>query len=210
MIKVAVFEDKDDLRESLMALLETEEDIECVGGWENCSQVKKITDHYRPDVILMDIDMPEVNGLQGLQIVKEHYPNTTVIMLTVFEDDENVFNSLCMGANGYLLKRTPPAKIIEAIHEVLDGGAPMTSSIAKKVLTTFAQKNVPTNQEYNLTAREKDILASLVKGNSYKMIADEYKVSINTVRQHIRKVYEKLQVHSMNEAVAKAIHNKIV
>lgn len=210
MIKVALFEDIIDLREGLQALLDASEDITCCGAWENCDHVKRIIQQHQPDVVLMDIDMPGTNGLEGLRIIRELYPAMSVIMLTVFEDDENVFNSLCAGANGYMLKRTPPARIIEAIKEVNDGGAPMTSSIAKKVLESFKKNNVPLKNDYQLSDREKDILGSLVKGNSYKMISAELNISINTVREYIRRVYDKLHVHSMNEAVAKAINQKIV
>lgn len=211
MIKVALFEDMPDLREGLQAFLEASDEVSCCGAWENCDQVKKIVTHHQPDVVLMDIDMPGTNGMEGLKIIRELYPDMSVIMLTVFEDDENVFNSICAGANGYMLKRTPPARIIEAIKEVHDGGAPMTASIARKVLQAFAQTNAPRQTtEYNLTQREKDILGSLVKGNSYKMISADLGISINTVREYIRRIYDKLHVHSMNEAVAKAINNKIV
>jgi DNA-binding NarL/FixJ family response regulator len=211
MIKVALFEDKADLREGLQAFLESSDEVECVGAWENCDQVKKIVTHYLPDVVLMDIDMPGTDGMQGLKIIKELYPQMSVIMLTIFEDDENVFNSICAGANGYMLKRTPPDKIIEAIRDVHEGGAPMTASIARKVLQAFAQTSAaPKQNDYRLTDREKDILGSLVKGNSYKMISAELNISINTVREYIRRIYDKLHVHSMNEAVSKAINNKIV
>ncbi len=211
MIKVALFEDIADLREGLQAFLEASDEVECIGAWENCDQVKKIVTHHQPDVVLMDIDMPGTNGMEGLKIIRELYPDMSVIMLTVFEDDENVFNSICAGANGYMLKRTPPARIIEAIKEVYDGGAPMTASIARKVLQAFAQTNAPKQtNDYQLTQREKDILGSLVKGNSYKMISADLAISINTVREYIRRIYDKLHVHSMNEAVAKAINNKIV
>jgi DNA-binding NarL/FixJ family response regulator len=210
MIKVALFEDIADLREGLQAFLEASDEVSCVGAWENCDQVKKIVTHHQPDVVLMDIDMPSTNGMEGLKIIREVYPDMSVIMLTVFEDDENVFNSICAGANGYLLKRTPPDRIIEAIKDVYEGGAPMTSSIAKKVLQAFAVSNAPKQNDHNLTDREKDILGSLVRGNSYKMISVELNISINTVREYIRRIYDKLHVHSMNEAVAKAINNRIV
>ena len=131
-------------------------------------------------------------------------------MLTVFEDDKNVFDAVCFGATGYLLKKTPPEKIIEAIGDVFNGGAPMTASIARKVLQLFSRNAPKNNEATNLTPKEKDILASLVKGNSYKMIAQEQSISIDTVRSHIKKVYEKLHVHSMSEAVSKAIRQGIV
>lgn len=210
MIKVAVFEDNPILREQLMEFLNADEDLKVVGGWENCEQIEKIMQHYSPEVILMDIDMPVKNGLDGLKILSKSNPEIPVIMLTVFEDDKYVFESICLGAKGYLLKKSTPEKIIESIHDVLDGGSPMSSPIARKVIQAFSLiQNIPT-QDYNLTKREKEILQSLVNGNSYKMIGEELGISINTVRQYIRTIYEKLQVHSMNEAVSKAIKQRIV
>ncbi len=210
MIKVAVFEDNTLLSDSLMALLQSTDGIACVGSWPNCSQVAKVIGHHMPDVVLMDIDMPEVDGLEGLKTITENFPAVQVIMLTVFEDDVNVFNSICFGAKGYLLKKSSPERIISAIQETVEGGSPMSPGIARKVLQAFSLSQVPRNQDYQLTPRERDILGSLVAGNSYKLIAAGLHISINTVRQYIRKVYEKLQVHSMNEAVAKAIQEKIV
>lgn len=210
MIKVAVFEDRPELREGLAELLTSADEIKFCGAWENCDHVERLMQQYQPDVVLMDIEMPGVNGLQGLQLIKKTSPQINVVILTVFENSENLFNALCLGANGYLLKSTPPLKIIEAVKEVHAGGAPMTASIATKVLQSFASNPAKTQHDYALSPREKDILGSLVKGNSYKMIASELNISIDTVRTHIRKIYDKLHVHSMNEAVAKAIHNRIV
>ena len=210
MIKVAVFEDNYMLRDGITALLQSTQGDEHCGSWENGEQVAKIMAHYQPDVVLMDIDMPVVNGLESLKIITEKFPQIQVVMLTVFEDDSNVFNSICSGAKGYLLKKTAPDKIIEAIQDVMNGGSPMSAGIARKVLQSFALLQSPQNQDYALTAREQDILRSLVAGNSYKMIGASLDISINTVRQYIRRIYEKFQVHSMNEAVAKAIKEKIV
>ncbi|GAB3413884.1 response regulator [Niabella aquatica] len=210
MIKVALFEDNILLREQLEMFLNTAEGVQCVGGWENCLQVEKIMQFHQPDVVLMDIDMPEANGFYGLRAIIKNQPHVPVIMLTVFEDDQNVFESICLGAKGYMLKKSAPEKIVDAIKDVMDGGSPMSPFIARKVLENFsAIKNMP-NPDYHLTNREKDILRSLVSGNSYKMIGADLSISINTVRQYIRKVYEKLQVNSMNEAVAKAIKQKII
>lgn len=210
MIKVALFEDKPDLRESMGQMLEGEDDIQFCGAWENCDQVKRVVTIHQPHVVLMDIEMPGTNGLQGLVIIKELFPAINVLMLTVFEDDKNVFDAICSGATGYLLKKTSPEKIIEAIHDVYNGGAPMTASIARKVLQLFSKNTPKPNEATNLTPKEKEILSSLVKGNSYKMIANELFISIDTVRSHIKKVYEKLHVHSMSEAVSKAIKQGIV
>lgn len=208
-IKVVVFEDKPDLRESLVAILEEHENIECCGAWENCADAEQIAEVYHPDIVLMDIDMPVVNGLEGTKILSKKFPALPIIMLTVFDDDENIFNAICAGATGYLLKKSSPEKIIASIFDVLEGGAPMTSSIAKKVLNFFPKKPTqsPTDT-YHLTSRETDILNCLVKGQSYKLISAELGISIDTVRSHIKKIYDKLHVNSATEAVSKFLHSK--
>lgn len=210
MIKVALFEDNLALQQSLSQLLQEQSEFEFVGAWTNGSQVSKLMDHYRPNVVLMDIEMPVFNGLQSLQIINKEFKDIAVIMLTVFEDDTHLFQSICFGAKGYLLKNTPPQKIISAINEVQEGGSPMSPVIARKVLQAFSLTANIAQADYQLTPREKDILLSLVAGNSYKMIGASLNISINTVRQYIRRIYEKLQVHSMSEAVAKAIREHIV
>ncbi|NBL64353.1 response regulator [Flavobacterium sp. NST-5] len=211
MIKVAVFEDNIALREQLMLLLhQPQNKLTCVGGWENCLQVEKIIQHYQPDIVLMDIDMPEADGFVGLKYISQNKPKIPVIMLTVFEDDKNVFESICLGAKGYLLKKSSPEKIIESIHDTLNGGSSISPEIARKVMTAFASIKKMIKPDYKLTLREKAVLQSLVDGNSYKMIASELDISINTVRQFIRNIYDKLQVHSMNEAVSKAIKQNIL
>jgi len=210
MIKTVVFEDNEFLREELIMLLSNAKGIQCMGGWENCLQVEKIMDFYQPDVVLMDIDMPEADGIYGLKHIVKKKSGVSVIMLTVFEDDQHVFESICLGAKGYLLKKSIPEKIIDSIKEVVEGGSPMSPFIARKVLDSFSSLKNTATQDYNLTSREKDMLRCLVNGNSYKMAAAELDISINTVRQYIRKIYEKLQVHSMNEAVSKAIKQQIV
>lgn len=164
-----------------------------------------------PDVVLMDIDMPGMNGIEGVKQIRSVSKEIHIIMLTVFDDNQRVFESVCAGVTGYLLKRTPDEKIIEAIRDVQTGGAPMTSRIARQVLQLFSgQQHNETPIDYQLTRRETEALSWLVKGYSYKMIAENMEVSIDTVRAHIKKNYEKLRVHSMNEPVAKAIKQRIV
>ncbi len=203
-IKVMIYEDNDSLRESLSALINGTYDFQLAGAHFNCGNIKQEADETNPDVMLMDIEMPGTNGIEGLKQLKQHRPEIEVLMLNVFDDDDHIFECLRNGASGYILKRTPPAKILEAIQEVHNGGSPMSAFIARKVVQHFNQK---TN---NLTQREKELLAFLVKGLSYKMIAAEMKVTIHTVQQHIKHIYTKLQVHNMGEAVAKAIQNNIV
>ena len=209
-IRIVIYEDNSDLREGLSVLLRGTTGFELVGAFPNCENVDKEIGELMPEIVLMDIDMPIANGIQGLKIIKEKYPQVNVLMLTVFEDNEHIFDAICSGAVGYMLKRTPPAKLLEAILDATNGGAPMTSTIARKVLQMLPPQKRVIEPSHNLTDREREILNLLVKGNSYKMIADQCFISMDTVRSHIKKIYEKLHVHSQTEAVAKAIHNQIV
>jgi DNA-binding NarL/FixJ family response regulator len=209
-IKVVIYEDNDDLRESFSYFVKSTENFQLCGAFTNCDKVELQMKELKPDVVLMDIEMPGTNGLEGLQRLKKIYPEINVIMLTVFDDNERVFESICLGATGYLLKRTPPAKILESIADVYHGGAPMSATIARKILAMFPSGGMSKKEEYTLTKRETDILSHLVQGYSYKMIADKCFISLETVRTHIKSIYDKLHVHSMSEAVAKAIRQRIV
>lgn len=210
-IKVAVFDDNKPRRELLQLLLNSSDGLICTGAFEDCRNIVKKLCADIPDVILMDIDMPFVNGIEGLKEVRAHFPTVKVMMQTVFEDEERIFEAIVNGADGYLLKKTPPAKLLEAISEVMEGGAPMTPAIARQVLLLFnGQHRYTEKKDFNLSAREQEILAYLVKGLSYKMIADKCNISYPTVNSHISHIYEKLHVSSGTEAVAKALANKIV
>ncbi|MBL0317554.1 MAG: response regulator transcription factor [Flavobacteriales bacterium] len=213
MIRVLVYEDNPELRESLKQLIDGSEGMNCIAAFSDCVQAREEVMALQPDVVLMDIDMPRMNGIDGVKEIRSVRSETHIIMLTVFDDSQRVFDAICAGATGYLLKRTPDEKIIEAIRDVQTGGAPMTSRIARQVLELFSGQNHKESGntiDYQLTKRETETLSWLVKGYSYKMIAENMEVSIDTVRAHIKKIYEKLHVHSMNEAVAKAIKQKIV
>ena len=168
----------------------------------------------QPDLVLMDIEMPGINGVEAVKLLKKHFPKLTVIMQTVFDDDNKVFDAICNGASGYLLKDTPPARLMESIIEAYNGGAPMSPSIASKVLRLFQKHLAPSpdaaHEKYHLTNREKEILQGLVNGFSYKMIAEVYHISFDTVRTHVRNIYEKLHVASSSQAVAKAIKERLV
>lgn len=200
------------MREGLSTLVAFSKNLELAGSFINCSECDLHLKALQPDVVLMDIEMPETNGLEGIRKIRAVDNEVKIIVLTVFEDNQNVFDAICAGANGYLLKKSSPQQIIEAIYDVLKGGAPMTSSIANKVLKLLADSNLSVQQkeDHGLTRREKEILLSLVNGNSYKMIANEQDITIDTVKSHLKKIYQKLQVHSQTEAVAKAIKNRIV
>jgi DNA-binding NarL/FixJ family response regulator len=210
MIRVLIYEDNPQLREGLTMLIDGSDGFNVVASYKNCNNIIPELEAWKPDVILMDIDMPGVNGIEGLKKVREQNQDVKVLMLTVFDDNKNVFEALKNGANGYLLKKTPPAKLLEYIGDVASGGAPMTSSIATQVLKMFSEMPQQTNNEYNLSDREKQVLQLLVNGYSYKMIANDMFIAIDTVRSHIKKIYEKLQVNSKSEAVAKAFKDKLL
>lgn len=207
--RILIYEDNNDLRTSLSQLLAGSPGLELVGALGNCMQATTDVARLTPDVILMDIDMPGMTGIEGLRRIKAATPKVNVVMLTVFEDNDRVFEAICAGADGYLLKKTSPVKLLDAIGEVRQGGAPMTPAIARQVLRLFPRTRVPITladeSPANLSAREQEVLGLLVEGYSYKMIAADLGISIDTVRSHIKKIYEKLHVRSMTEAVSKAI-----
>lgn len=210
-IRVCIFEDNSALRNSLSVLIRSDSELEFAGAFPNAIKLADDIKETKPDVILMDIGMPGISGIEAVKIVHKNFPEIKVVMQTVFDDDDKVFHSVCAGAVGYLLKKTAPLQFLEAIKEAAAGGAPMTPSIAVKVLQLFRTHHAPaTKSEVDLSAREKEILSSLTNGSSYKMIAAELSISIDTVRFHIKNIYEKLHVHSMTEAVAKALRDKLV
>jgi DNA-binding NarL/FixJ family response regulator len=210
MIKVMLYEDNPQLREGLTMLIDGSDGFTVLASYKNCDNVTDEVDAWKPDVILMDIDMPGTNGIEGLKRIRAKNSDVKILMLTVFDDNKNVFEAIRSGANGYVLKKTPPAKLLEYIEEAASGGAPMTASIATQVLKMFSQVNTTQNEDYNLSDREKQVLQLLVDGYSYKMIASEMFISIDTVRSHIKKIYEKLHVNSKSEAVAKAFKDKLL
>ncbi len=210
MIKVMLYEDNPQLREGLTMLIDGSDGFTVLASYKNCDNVTDEVEAWKPDVILMDIDMPGTNGIEGLKKIRAVNSEVKILMLTVFDDNKNVFEAVRNGANGYVLKKTPPAKLLEYIEDAASGGAPMTASIASQVLKMFSQINTSQNEDYNLSEREKQVLQLLVDGYSYKMIASEMFISIDTVRSHIKKIYEKLHVNSKSEAVAKAFKDKLL
>ena len=209
-IPVAIVEDNTDLREGLEQLIQGTPGYRCVGAFGDCDDFLGSVEKVRPGVVLMDIGLPGMSGIEGVQKLKARFPDIEVLMLTVFEDDKRIFDSLCAGASGYLLKKTAPAKILEAIQEIHEGGAPMSAKIARRVLQMFQSTSPSAASPMDrLTDREQQVLAGLVKGMSYKMIATAHSISIDTVRSHVRHIYEKLHVNCKAQAIALTMKNRL-
>jgi DNA-binding NarL/FixJ family response regulator len=209
-INIIIFEDNTNLRESLVNLLALTGDYNVAASFPDCTTVIQQVKEWKPDVILMDIDMPGINGIEAVKKIRTIDTTVQIIMLTVFDDNTHVFEAMYAGANGYLLKKYVSDKLIHSIREVLDGGAPMSPSIARMVISNMQQPVASTTNDYQLTNREKEILQLLSKGNSFKLIASDLCISLDTVRTHIKRIYDKLHVRSQIEAVSKAINEKLV
>lgn len=211
IITVVVFDDNEFRRESLSLLINGMGNMRCIGTFPDCSNVVSDIRLLQPQVVLMDIDMPHVDGIEGVKRIRKNFPDVQILMQTVFDDDEKIFASICAGASGYILKKSTPAQIIQAVEDVHNGGAAMTASVAKQVIRAFQQNVfIENNERIELSPREKEVLSCLVKGLSHKMIAAECFISIHTVNSHIKKIYEKLHVNSVAEAVAKALKQRLV
>lgn len=210
-VNVVIFEDNRHLRESLQFLLNLTPGYHCLAAYPNCNNLLENLRGKECDICLMDIEMPGISGIEATKIIKKNLPHINVLIQTVFSEDEFIFQAICAGASGYILKTTSPDQYIEALNNVQSGGAPMTPSIARRVLQLF-KTNVlaPSQENYNLTEKEKIVLQHLTAGKSYKMIADVLSISVETIKTHIKNIYTKLHVHSAPEAVAKAIQERIV
>ena len=209
-IRVAIIEDLRQIREGLATLLNMTEGYACTGVYGSVEEALEKLPRNLPDVLLSDIGLPGMSGIEGVRRLKEQYPDLVVLMLSVYDDNERIFDALCAGACGYLLKKTPPARIIESLREAVGGGSPMSPEIARKVVTLFREFRPPERADYDLTPHETRLLKLLVEGHSYKSAAAELKVSVNTVSFHLRHIYEKLQVHSKSEAVSKALRDRLI
>jgi DNA-binding NarL/FixJ family response regulator len=209
IIKTAIVEDIRDIREGLSTLINFTDGFSCTGSYRSMEEAIPRIRHQVPDVLLSDIGLPGMSGIEGIRILKELYPQMTVLMLTIYDDDDRIFDAICAGASGYLLKRTPPAKLLENIREAVSGGAPMSPEVAMRVIKLFREVRPPEKVDYDLTPHETRLLKLLVEGHNYTTAAEELKVSYNTIKFHMRHIYEKLQVHSKSEAVAKALQNRL-
>lgn len=209
-IRVAIIEDRREIREGLATLIGFTDGFECTGSYRSMEEALRAIKHNLPDVVLSDIGLPGMDGIEGVKILKEDHPDLIILMLSVYEDNERIFDALCAGAVGYLLKKTPPAKLLDSLREAVAGGAPMSPEVARRVIALFNQIRPPERVDYNLSPHELRLLKLLVEGHSYKTAASELNVSVNTISFHLKNIYEKLQVHSKSEAVAKALQNRLV
>lgn len=209
-IKTVIVEDQREIREGLTSLLNFTDGFRCVGSYRSMEEALYRIDQNVPDVVLSDIGLPGMNGIEGIKIMKERFPALTVLMLSVYDDDERIFDAICAGASGYLLKRTPPTKLLECLKDAVEGGSPMSPEVATRVLKLFREVRPPERGDYDLTPHETRLLKLLVEGHNYNTAAKATKNSINTVKFYIKRIYEKLQVHSKSEAVAKALRERLI
>jgi DNA-binding NarL/FixJ family response regulator len=209
-IKVAIIEDERDIRDSLAVLINGTEGYSCTGSYRTMEEALDHIARRLPDVVLSDIGLPGMSGIEGVRRLKERHPDLLLLMLTVYDDDERIFDAMCAGACGYLLKKTPPARLLESLKEAVAGGAPMSPEVARRVIALFREFRPPERADYHLTPHETRLLRLFVEGHNYKTAAAELGVSVNTVNFHVRSIYDKLQVHSRSEAVAKALLNRLV
>ncbi len=210
IIKVAIVEDQRDIREGLASLIKFTDGYQCIGSFRSMEAALEKIRFELPHIMLVDIGLPGMNGIEGIRLLKESWPGILVLMLTVYEDDEIIFDALCAGACGYLLKKTPPARLIESLNEAMNGGAPMSPEVARRVIKLFRQISPPEKADYELTPHELRLLKLLVEGHNYKTAATAQGVKVTTIAFHMRNIYEKLQVHSKSEAVSKALRNRLV
>jgi DNA-binding NarL/FixJ family response regulator len=210
VIKTAVVEDMRDIRDGLTTLINFTEGFRCTGSYPSMEEALARLPGNLPDVLLSDIGLPGMNGIDGIRILKERYPQMQILMLTVYDDDDRIFDALCAGASGYLLKRTPPAKLLENIREAMSGGSPVSPEVATRVIKFFREFHNPDREDYALTPHETRLLKLLTEGYNYQTAAEKLGVSYNTIKFHVRHIFDKLQVHSKSEAVLKAMRDRLV
>jgi DNA-binding NarL/FixJ family response regulator len=209
-IRVVIIEDLREVREGLAMLIGGTSGFCCAGSYRTMEDALNGITGSRPDVILTDIGLPGMDGIEGTRLLRDRFPTVAILALSVYDDDTNVFNAICAGASGYLLKNTAPARLLESLREVVDGGAPMSPDVARRVITLFREFRPPARASYDLTPQETELLKLMVEGHHYKTAAREMGISINTVSFHLKHIYEKLQVHSKTEAVAKTLRERLL
>jgi DNA-binding NarL/FixJ family response regulator len=210
VIEVAIVEDRREIRDSLTLLIGGTEGFRCSGSYRSMEEALDKLKFHQPHVVLCDIGLPGMSGIAGIRILKQRHPELLILMLTVYDDDDRIFDAMCAGATGYLLKKTPPARLLESLKETVNGGAPMSPEVASRVISLFREIRPPDRADYELTPHETRLLKLLIEGHNYKTAAAELRVTTHTVSFHLRSIYEKLQVHSKSEAVAKALQNRLV
>jgi DNA-binding NarL/FixJ family response regulator len=209
-VKVAIVEDRREIRDGLAMLINGTEGFTCCGSYRSMEEALQSIAGCLPELVLCDIGLPGMSGIEGIRILKERYPKLIILMLSIYDDDERIFDALCAGACGYLLKKTPPARLLGALEEAVAGGGPMSPEVASRVIALFREVRPPERAAYNLTPHEARLLKLFVEGHNYKTAAAELGVSVHTISYHLRSIYEKLQVHSKSEAVAVAMKNRLV
>lgn len=210
VIRTMIVEDQRDLREGLATLVNFTPGFTCIGAFRSMEECVSRVKHDLPDVILSDIGLPGMSGIEGIKILKEQYPDLVILVLTVYDDNEKIFDALCAGASGYLLKQTEPAELLKSVREAVDGGAPMSPEVAARVIKLFREVRPPERLDYDLTPHETRLLKLLVEGHNYVTAAEKLNISYNTIKFHVRNIYDKLQVHSKSEAVAIAMRDRLV
>jgi DNA-binding NarL/FixJ family response regulator len=210
MIRVAIVEDQREIREGLALLIGASPGFRCLGAWRSMEEATAALRAAVPDVLLVDLELPGMSGIEGIRLLKEQHPTLLMVVLTVYGDHDRIFHAVCAGACGYLLKKTPPAKLLEAIGEAVEGGSPMSPAVARRVLDLFRQHRPPEQSEHELTPHQVRLLRLFAEGHNYKSAAAELGVSVNTIAFHVQQIYAKLQVHSKSEAVAKALRRGIL
>lgn len=210
VISVVTIDDQKEIRDGLAVLINATEGMRCIGAYRSMEEALASIGPTGPDVALVDIGLPGMSGIEGIQLLKERYPSLAPLVLTVYGDDARIFAALCAGACGYLLKKTAPARLMEGLQEAVAGGSPMSPEVARRVISLFRDIRPPEDAGYDLTPHETRLLRMMVEGHSYKTAAQEFGVTTHAISFHMRRIYEKLQVHSKSAAVAKALKNRLV
>jgi DNA-binding NarL/FixJ family response regulator len=210
IIRIAIIEDQREIREGLVSLIDATEGYRCTASYSSMEDALQQIGRELPDVALIDIGLPGISGIEGMRRLRERYPNLLLLILTIYDDDDRIFDALCAGACGYLLKKTPSARLLESLREAMSGGAPMSPEVARRVVGLFQRFRPPQQADYHLTPHEVRLLKMLVQGHNYTSAATELGVSFSTIAFHMQNIYQKLQVHSKSEAVARALLERLV